>query len=213
MCYNPLFILLLKYKKGGLQMKKIAVILILLGGVFFVNAGEEPCGPKSFSITVGAGVRNFSADEFKDVYDGTPMVYSVDIAMRIMKSLEVFLHTDYLSIDGKTTYTQEDTTLKITPIELGARFLISFKKPCKQKLFPYLGAGIGYYMIKEEIQEETNIVVVDEKRVGFFAEGGLRFYLMKSVFIDAKFKYIGLKSETDIQVGGLAYMGGLGFSF
>lgn len=194
-------------------MKKIAVILILLGGVFFVNAGEEPCGPKSFSITIGAGVRNFSAKEFKDVYDGTPMVYSVDIAVRIMKSLEVFLHTDYLSIDGKTTYTQEDTTLKITPIELGARFLISFKNPCKQKLFPYLGAGVGYYMIKEEFQEGTPIEPVDEKRVGFFGEGGLRFYLMKSVFIDAKLKYIGLKSENGTQMSGLAYMGGLGFSF
>lgn len=194
-------------------MKIIAVIFILLAGVFFLNAGEEPCEPKSFSITVGAGVRNFSNDDFKEVYDGTPMVYSVDIAMRIMKSLEVFLHTDYLSIDGKTTFTQEDTTLKITPVELGARFLVVSKNPCKQKLFPYLGAGVGYYMIKEEFQEGAPIEPVDEKRVGFFAEGGLRFYLIKSVFIDAKLKYIGLKSENSIQMGGFAYMGGVGFSF
>lgn len=194
-------------------MKKIAVILILLGGFFIVNAAEEPCVPKPFSITLGAGVRNFSADGFKEVYDGTPMVYSVDIAMRIMKSLEVFLHTDYLSIDGKTTFTQENITLKITPIELGARFLIGSKKPCKQKLFPYLGAGVGYYMIKEEFEAGSPLESVDEKRVGFFAEGGLRFYLMKSVFIDAKLKYIGLKSENSTQMGGLAYMGGIGFSF
>lgn len=194
-------------------MKKIAVILILLGGVFFANAAEEPCGPGPFSITLGVGGRNFSADEFKDVYEGIPMVYSVDVAMKIMKSLEVFLHTDYLSIDGKTTFTQEDTTLKITPIELGARFLIGSKKPCKQKLFPYLGAGVGYYMIKEEFGAGSPLEPVDEKRVGFFAEGGLRFYLMKSVFIDAKLKYIALKSENSTQMGGLAYMGGLGFSF
>ena len=63
-----------------------------------------------------------------------PLVYSVDIAMRITKSPGLFLHTDYLSKDGKTTFTREDTTLKITPIELGARFLIGSKKPCKQKL-------------------------------------------------------------------------------
>jgi opacity protein-like surface antigen len=194
-------------------MKKTAVILILLGSVFFVNAAEEPCGPGPFSITLGAGVRNFSADEFKDVYEGTPMVYSVDVAMRIMKSLEVFLHTDYLSIDGKTTFTQEGTTLKITPIELGARFLIGFKKPCKQKIFPYLGAGVGYYMIKEEFEAGSPLEPVDEKRVGFFAEGGMRFYLIKSVFIDAKLKYIGLRSENSTQMGGAAYMGGLGFSF
>jgi hypothetical protein len=203
----------LKCKKGGIKMKKTVVILILLGGVFFVNAAEEPCGPGPFSITLGAGVRNFSADEFKEVYEGTPMVYSVDVAMKIRKSLEVFLHTDFLSIDGETTFTRENTTLKITPIELGARFLFGFKEPCKQKLFPYLGAGVGYYMIKEEFEAGSPLEPVDEKRMGFFAEGGLRFYIIKSVFIDAKLKYIALKSENSTQMGGLAYMGGLGFSF
>jgi hypothetical protein len=213
MCYNPLFIFFVEMKKGGIKMKKIAVILILLGGVFFINAAEEPCGPKSFSITLAAGVRNFSAEEFKEVYDGTPMIYSIDVAFKILKSLEMFLHTDYLSIDGKTTFTQEDTTLKITPIEVGARFLILFKNPCKQKFFPYLGGGVGYYMIKEEFAASSPLEPVDEKKVGFFAEGGLRFYLIKSVFIDAKLKYIGLRSENRTQLGGLVYMGGLGFSF
>jgi len=194
-------------------MKKLVVLFILLGSAFFVNAGEDPCSPKSFSITLGAGVRNFSDEEFKDVYEKTPLVYSVDIAIRIMRSLEVFLHTDYLSIKGKTTYTHEDTTLKITPIELGIRFLIGFKKSCKQKLLPYLGGGVGYYMIKEEFPGGTPLEPVDEKKVGFFAEGGLRFYLMKSVFIDAKVKYIGLRSEDNIQMGGAAYIGGIGFSF
>jgi len=195
-------------------MKKLAVLFILLAGIFIftANAAEEPCTPKSFSITIGAGVRNFSNDLFKEVYEKTPLVYSVDIAMRITKSLEVFLHTDYLSIDGKTTYTKEDTTLKITPAELGARFLIG-SKPCKQKFFPYLGAGIGYYMIKEEFPGGTPIEPVDEKKVGFFAEGGLRFYLMKSVFIDAKLKYIGLRAENNTQMGGLLSLGGIGFSF
>lgn len=196
-------------------MKKLAVLFILLGGVFIftANAAEEPCTPNTLSITLGVGVRNFSNDQFKEVYDKTPLVYSVDIALRIMKSLEVFLHTDYLSTKGKTTYTREDTTLKITPIELGARFLLVSKKPCERKLLPYLGAGLGYYMIKEEFPGGTPIEPVDEKRVGFFAEGGLRFYLMKSVFIDARLKYIGLRSENNTQMGGPAYMGGLGFSF
>jgi outer membrane protein W len=141
------------------------------------------------------------------------MIYSVDVAVKVLKSLEMFLHTDYLSIDGKTTFTEEDTTLKITPIELGARFLITFKNPCKQKLYPYLGGGVGYYMIKEEFDAGSPLEPVDEKKVGFFGEGGFRFYLIKSLFIDAKLKYIGLRSENRTQMGGLVYMGGLGFSF
>lgn len=192
-------------------MKKIAVILILLAGVGLMSAAEEPCKPKPFSITVGAGVRSFSEELFKDVYGSAPTVFSLDLALRIMRPLELFLHTDYLSKDGEWTFTQEPVTLKIIPIELGARFLASSKNPCKQKLFPYIGAGVGYYMVKEEyggIAEET-----DEKRIGFFAEGGLRFYVINSVFIDAKLKYIAVKSEAEVNLGGFAYMGGIGFSF
>ena len=195
-------------------MKKTMVILILsMVGAFFINAAEEPCDPKTFSITLGAGVRNFSENQFKEVYDGTPLIYSIDFAMRVVQPLEVFLHSDFLSIDGKTTFTNEDTTLKITPLELGLRYILDQKKSCKQKVFPYLGAGVGYYMIKEEFAAGVPIEPVDEKRLGFFGEGGVRFYVVKAVFIDAKLKFISLKSEESIQLGGLAYMGGIGFSF
>jgi hypothetical protein len=192
-------------------MKKFAVIMILLACVCFVSAAEEPCQPKSFSITVGAGGRTFSEELFKEVYKSTPIVFSLDVAMRIMKSIEVFLHTDYLSVDGELTFTHEPTTFKMIPIELGGRFLFNSKNPCKQKMFPYLGAGIGYYMVKEE--SGGNPEDTDEKRIGFFAEGGFRILVTKSVFFDAKFKYIAVNSENDVNMGGLAFLGGIGFSF
>ena len=194
-------------------MKKIIVALIVLMGVVFLYGEEQPCDPKTFSITIGAGVRSFSEELFKDVYDGTPMVYSFDAAVRVLRPLEIFAHTDILSIDGKTTFTQEDTKLKITPFELGFRFLVMPKKSCKQKIFPYIGAGLGYYMIKEEFAAGSPMEPVDEKRLGFFGEGGVRLYAMTSIFVDLKFKYITLKSENGTQLGGLAYMGGIGFSF
>ena len=186
--------------------------MVLLGMVL-LNGEDRPCDPKTFSITVGAGVRNFSESLFKEVYEDTPLIYSIDVAVKVMRPLEVFLHSDYLSIDGKTTYTKEDTTLKITPLELGTRFLIGPKQSCKQKIFPYLGAGVGYYMIKEEFAAGSPMEPVDEKRVGFFAEGGLRFYVVSSIFIDAKLKYVSVKSESGTQLGGVAYMGGIGLSF
>ena len=97
------------------------------------------------------------------------------------------------------TYTKEETKLKIIPVELGARYLIKVGNGCS--LFPYIGAGAGYYMYKEE-----NVIgTVDEKKIGFFAEGGLRFYLMSSFFIDAKVKNVFLKVD-DLQLGGFAFM-------
>lgn len=194
-------------------MKKLILIAILLTGFFLVNAQEEkkPCLDNKISITFGVGMRNFSDDLYKDVYEDAAMTYSVDLAIRVWNQLEIFAHTDYMEKDGKTTFTNEDTNLKIIPLELGARYLLPVSKSCSAKIYPYVGLGGGYYMIKEETppsMEDT-----DEKRIGFFVEGGLRFYLMKSIFIDAKVKNVFLKSENDIKLGGFAYMGGIGLSF
>ncbi|NIM13741.1 MAG: outer membrane beta-barrel protein [Candidatus Aminicenantes bacterium] len=203
------------------MMKKLIVLVMLfammLVGLPFLNAQEaetdkkEPCDAKTFSLSVGAGYRNFSEDLFKEVYGNAPMTINVDLGVRVWKSLEIFVHTDYLKVEGETTLTKEDTTLTIFPIELGARYLanVSITKSCRMKLFPYIGAGAGYYSIKEE----NPIGTVDENRVGFFAEGGLRFYPMKSFFIDAKLKQVVLKSENGTNLGGFAYMGSIGVSF
>lgn len=193
-------------------MKKLILVAILLTGFFFVNAAEtKQCLDHSVSITFGAGMRSISDDLYDDVYDKTPTTISVDLAFRIWNQLEVFAHTDMFSVDGKTTFTQEDTSLKVTPIEIGARYLISVNKDCKFKLFPYVGLGGGYYMIKEDTPPTMDNV--DEKRIGFFVEGGLRFYVAGSIFIDAKVKNVFLTSEDDMKLGGFAYMGGIGFSF
>jgi hypothetical protein len=202
-------------------MRKLMVLFVaLFVGLALTNiqmpaqdTGDDLCLTERFSVSVGAGMRNISDDLYKDVYDSGGISFNVDFGVRIWKSLEVFLHTDYFSIDGELTYTLEKTTLKIIPIELGARYLFSVNKKCKPKLFIYLGGGGGYYMYKEE-----NVIgTVDEKEFGFFAEGGFRFYFMKAFFLDAKIKNVFLQvecSEGDkIKLGGLSYMGGIGISF
>ena len=193
-------------------MKKLIVlmsVILLLGFHFSYGEEGEPCDYKTFSLTIGAGARNFSEELFNDVYDGAGIIYSFDAAMKVWRTLVVFFHTDYLSKTGELTYTLEETTFKLIPLELGARYLLPTKKTCDAKLFVYIGAGAGYYLIKEE----NTIGTVDEKKVGFFGEGGVRFYLMSSFFVDAKLKFISLKSENDTNLGGLAYTGGIGISF
>jgi outer membrane protein W len=190
------------------MMKKLSLLVgLLLVFQLLVTAG--PVDTKKVSITLGAGVRNFSESKFGDVYSGTALTYSVDVAFKVFGSMEAFLHTDYLSVDGELTYTKEPTTLKIFPLEVGLRYLVPMKKSKNQKIYPYLGAGAGYYMIKEE-----NVIDnLDEKRIGFFFEGGLRFYFTSSMFLDVKLKNIILKSESDVTMGGFSYMGGIGFTF
>ncbi len=202
-------------------MKKLVIILTALAvGLIFTNTygwtqemQDDPCRVGKYSFSVGAGMRNFSESLYKDVYGDSGMSYNLDLGVKVGKSLEAFLHTDYFKKDGELTYTKEKTTMKIIPVELGARYLIKLNKQCKPKLFPYLGAGAGYYMVKEE----NPISTFDKKSFGFFIEGGLRFYLVGSFFIDAKIKDVFLKAKNDqgrnINTGGFTYMGAIGISF
>lgn len=196
--------------------KSLVLMVVLVLGLTFTNStlqADDPCDMGKFSLSVGAGMRNVSEDLFKDVYGSGGVSINVDFGMRITKSLEAFLHTDYFTIDGELTFTGEDTTLTIMPIELGARYLIPVNKECKTKLFPYIGAGVGYYMVKEENVIDT----LESNKVGFFAEGGIRFYFAGSVFADLKLKNVFLKVENDqgdkVEAGGLAYMLGVGITF
>lgn len=195
-------------------MKKYAILFtaLLMTVSFLITPAAaqagEPCKGKQFSLTVGAGMRSVKDDLYKDVYEDAGMTYYIDLGVKLFKSFEVFVHTDVFSKDGLTTFTMEDTTLKMFPIELGVRFVAEGKNPCKSKFVPYIGAGAGYYNYKEE-----NVIDdINENKLGFFAEGGIRFYVISSVFIDAKGKYIFLKVD-DTELGGFSYMGGIGISF
>ena len=159
-----------------------------------------------FSITIGGGIKNISEEIFETVYGTNNIAYSIDFAFKLGRTIEIFAHTDYLKAEGELEFDPKATTLTIIPVEVGLRTLLG-----KGKLKPYVGIGAGYYMLKEE----NFIGTVDDNSIGFFGEGGLRAYFGK-VFLDLKLKYIQLKydvSGTKIDLGGLSYFGGIGFSF
>jgi hypothetical protein len=191
----------------------LAVGLMLTNIYGWAQEKDDPCWVGKYSFSVGAGIRNFSDGLFKDIYGNSGTTYNVDLGVKLQNSLEAFLHTDYFKKEGTLTYTLEKTTLTIIPVELGLRYFININKECRLKLFPYIGAGAGYYMCKEE----NPIGTFDKKAFGFFIEGGLRFYPAGSFFIDLKIKDVFLKVKNDLgnnmNTGGIAYMGALGISF
>lgn len=182
-------------------MKKATIVLSIL----FMMTCLSPA--KTGSLTLGAGMRSVSESLFEDVYGKNNVAFAVDLGFDLGTSIQVFFHTDYLSKEGQLTFTLENTKFTLIPLELGARFLFG-----KNKFKPYLGAGLGYYMYKEE-----NVIgTVDEKKFGFFGEGGLRFLVGRSFFIDLKLKNVFLKvdgAQGSINLGGFAYMGGIGIVF
>jgi outer membrane protein W len=206
-------------------MKKLSIMAIL-AIVIFLTASlvqaetQKPTKPVlkhyRFSFSVGAGSRSFTNELYKEVYGKSSTTYNVDLGYQLIKNIEAFLHTDYFKKDGFTTYTKDASTLKITPIEFGMRYLvILMKKNDGIRVIPYVGAGLGYYSIKED----SIIGSFKQNRTGFLMEFGLRTYVYKSFFIDLKGKNVSLKTKvTDqakavVKLGGFSYMGGIGLSF
>lgn len=187
-------------------MRKLTMMLIIISAVAFLNAMEDS-SQKKLRLTIGAGIRNVSQSTFEAVYGTNNLTYSLDIAYKVGRSFEVFLHSDYLSAKGSLDFDPKATTLTIFPAELGVRFVLGEKK-----FLPYIGLGGGYYMLKEE----NFIGSVDENKFGFFGEGGFCFNFNKTFFIDLKLKYNILNYDlngTDIDLGGLSYYGGIGIRF
>lgn len=207
-------------------MKKLIYFIIITLAITTLYAENERTAfePGAFSITLSAGIRNITDDLYEPIFGKNNLAYSLDLGYRLGRNLEIFLHSDYFSANGETTLTKEETTLTIVPIELGVRLML-----IKGKLIPYFGAGGGYYLVKDKMMIEGSSVELDDKEFGFFGEAGLKFYFTQQFFIDIKGKYVALKAKADdatinpagggviyIQdrnLGGLAFMGGLGISF
>jgi len=186
-------------------MRKLILILLLI--IMFTAVQLTGMIDNSkFSITIGAGVKNITEEIFKTVYGSNNIAFSIDLAYKLGRTLEMFVHTDYFKADGELAFDPKATTLTVFPAEAGLRMVLG-----KSKVKPYLGLGAGYYMLKEE----NFIGKVDDNSIGFFGEGGLRVYFGK-IFLDLKLKYNQLKYDvtgTEIDLGGLSYFGGIGISF
>jgi hypothetical protein len=194
-------------------MKKTTFLLILVLALGFIQLDAQRAPAEatktadySFSVTLGGGVRMFTGDE-DDVYDFVNPVFALDVAYKFNKSLEIFLHGEYLMATGELTITKEETTMNIIPAELGARYLFGSKS-----LNIYLGAGLGYYFITEE----NPIGTVNESNIGFLVEAGIRPFFTQNIFLDVKLKFVSLSvkpEDKSVSLGGLSLLVGLGFAF
>ena len=169
----------------------IISLLILTSGL---SAGTETAAVSNgkFALSIGAGMRAISEDMAKNVYGNNNLAYSIDLSYSVSKSLDIFLHTDYMDLKGDTTFTGEAATLSIVPLELGVRVRVAGKR-----FVPFAGLGAGYYMIKDEIAINSDTYTFEKNQVGFFIEAGIRFYVTRAIFVHAGGKYIFLNVKPD----------------
>jgi len=191
-------------------MKKSLLLLIACLQMQFLPGSEnsKPAAADArFSLTALAGLRAFQNDEFEPVYHGSQPAFGLEIGRRLGRKIEVFFFADHLVADGELTHTKEATTLSLTALEGGARLALPLGR-----FVPYLGAGLGYYLVNEE-----NVIgTLDEKQAGFFTLAGLRFRVVKSLFAEVRLKYVFLRLQPfsrSVDLGGFFAGGGIGVAF
>jgi len=168
------------------------IVIILLSAVLIPG--------KSLSLEIGSAYNQFNSD-VKDIYSGSNISYGIDLAYNISGTIELFIHTDILSAKGELTYTKEDTTLNLTPLELGGRFVFG------RKFSPYFGIGVGSYNYKES----NPIGNASGSGFGFFGEGGF-FINFGKMFFDTKIKYVALKID-NVDLSNIKGLIGIGIRF
>lgn len=145
-------------------------------------------------------------DAFKNIYGGG-LCYGGEVDINVYKGLTVWIGAEHFSKTGKTTFTNEETDIRITPFYGGLKYIFP-----GQRILPYLGAGVGYFQYKE-----TNpIGTVKEGKIGFRAQAGLLLRMFGSWFVDFQLGYDMCKikpQELEVEIGGLKAGLGLALSF
>jgi len=152
--------------------------------------------------------RTIKEAEIKDVY-GNGAVYFPYLAVNVWKGLTFGLgYEGGYDRDGKIGLYQEDTNLKITGVELFAAYRLELGN-----LSPYLKLGFGSYAYKQVV---SNVNKVDDKKSGLNLAVGIRYYLIKGLFLAAEAKYVPLKVkpiEEEVDLTGMRLGAGVGYTF
>ena len=181
-------------------MKKRVVLtaFIFLCGTFAYGG--------NFQIEVIGHYFQPSEKVFKDIY-GSGMSYGGEISINLWKWIAFWAGGDYYSKNGTTTFTEEETKIRIVPFYAGIKFQLK-----RSSINPYAGFGLGYFQYKE-----TNpIGKVEKSDLGYIGQVGCLFKIFGSLFIDIKGSYSYCKVKpVDIEanLGGLRIGAGLGFEF
>lgn len=181
-------------------MKKIVILLIT---ILFTSGF-------AFSIDLFLEVKGKyflpSEDAFQDIY-GSGIKYGGEINIGVLKNLYIWFGGDYFSKNGELTFTGEETTIKITPIGGGLKYMFEMRG-----FKPYLGLGILY----NQYSESNVIGDVNEGGMGFIGKLGVNLIVAKGLLMDFFIDYSYCKmtpADFTINIGGIAAGIGLGYKF
>jgi len=149
-----------------------------------------------YFVPAGAGLR--------DVYKNG-LTFGAEVAIPLSKGLCAWAGVDYFHKDGKLTFTQENTTIRIMPLFAGLKL-----QSMAASVRPYAAAAAGCFLYKE-----TNIIgTASGQRIGFLGQLGLLIKIKGPAWLDISARYAWAKFSSGgeepftTQLGG--FQAGLG---
>jgi hypothetical protein len=183
-------------------MKKIVTFTILLSLLTL--------GLQAVKLDVGFlySSRSVKDADIKLVY-GNGSVYFPYLAVNVWKGLSFGLgYEGGYNRDGKIGLYNEDSCLKISGMEIFAAYRLELGN-----LSPYLKLGFGSYAYEQYV---SNINKVDDTKSALNLAVGIRYYLLKGLFLAAEAKYVPLKVkplEEEVDLTGIRLGFGIGYTF
>jgi hypothetical protein len=167
---------------------------------------------KKFSIGVATGFYFMQDEAFQEIYGKSTFVFGGETSITLpLKFLDIWIGFKQMQDSGKTTFMQEDISLRMTDISFSLRCLINLKN-----LTPFLGPGVDYIYYKENYSGDFPLASLSDSDFGFHIQGGSYFHLSNFLSTKLYFKYNMIKTtiqDLSVNLGGTEWGLGLVFRF
>jgi len=136
-------------------------------------------------------------DLFTKIYGDGDVIYGARLGVHVWQGFYFWLSAAQYKVIGKTTFTEEKTTLTVTPLNAFIRYSFDLGF-----FNPYAGIGFTYLSFKEESNNPTTSG--NGSNAAF--EGGFELKLNRHLFLDFGIRYEQIKVKPtgfEIDLGGL----------
>jgi hypothetical protein len=175
----------------------------------------EPDYPKSSTLGLLAGFFFVQDETFQGIYGKSLFFFGAEYALRFpvkqQHGVELAVGLEQLQKSGRTSYTEEDTQIRLTSLFLSLRYSLEYGR-----FIFFAGPGFDYVMYKENYAETFPVKSVDGSAVGYHIMAGGGYYIVPSLAVKTYFKYRAAETEPNgfrVNLGGTEWGLGLAYRF
>ena len=177
------------------------VATVKMGGNELVEPSPTPHPVKKYPlIKIGPYAGFFQPQDawLKKIYGKGDAIYGGKLGVHVWQGFYFWLSASQFKVIGKTTFTEDKTTLTLTPLSAFLRYSV------RLGFFnPYAGIGFTHMSFKEESNISAN-VIENSSNVAF--EGGFELKMNRHFSLDLGVHYEQIKvkpTDLEIDLGGL----------